>query len=52
MEDELGLDEILAAEEQRKRHEADPEHEPEFLPADAPGFETEAYTAGWQDEDA
>jgi hypothetical protein len=39
------------AEEQRRKHEADPEHEPEFLPADEPGFETEAWTAGGPEEE-
>jgi hypothetical protein len=36
---------------QERLHEADPRVRiPMFLPADAEGFETEAYTAGWQDE--
>jgi hypothetical protein len=38
------------AAEQERRHDADPQHEPLYLPADEPGFETEAYTAGGPEE--
>lgn len=48
--DELGIDEILAADEQEKRHAADPS-QPKYLPADAPGYETKAWTAGGPEED-
>jgi hypothetical protein len=40
-----------AAELQRQRHEADPLHEPLYLPADYPGLETEAWTAGGPEEE-
>lgn len=49
-DDDLGVDEILAADEQEKRHAADPS-QPRYLPADEPGFETEAYTAGGPEEE-
>ena len=38
------------AAEQLRRHQADPLHEPMYLPADEDGLETEAYTAGGPEE--
>lgn len=43
------MDEAQA--EQERKHAADPYHELLYLPVDAEGFESEAWTAGWQDED-
>ena len=42
------LDEAQAAQE--RLHLADPQHVPFYLPADAPGFETQAWTAGGPEE--
>lgn len=40
----------VAQAEQERRHAADPLHEPFYLPADYPGLETEAWTAGGPEE--
>jgi len=39
------------AELQRQLHEADPEHHSLMIPTDDPEFPSEAYTAGWQQEE-
>jgi hypothetical protein len=39
------------AREQERRHEVAPYAEPKYLPADEPGFETEAWTAGGPEEE-
>jgi hypothetical protein len=42
------LEEAQAAQE--RRHQLDPYNEPLYLPADFPGLETEAWTAGGPEE--
>lgn len=39
------------AAEQEQLHEADPFGTPKYLPADDEEFPSEAWTAGWQQED-
>jgi hypothetical protein len=39
------------AEEQRRLHELDPDNVPLYIPVDDPEFGTEAYTAGWRNEE-
>jgi hypothetical protein len=41
----------IRVEQQRLRHEADPLHVPLAIPVDDEEFPSEAFTAGWQQEE-